>query len=337
MFNRLFAGRSAAEKSDDDAPAREKAAAPGWFEKLKSSLSKTRESFVGRCRSLFKRFKKIDEDFWEELEEILYTSDVGVYTTRKILDHMRTAVKEQKIREPEALMEFLKEDMAGALGGADAKPLNLAPSGLTVIMVVGVNGTGKTTSIAKLAHRLKGEGKTVMLSAADTFRAAAIDQLEIWAGRLGVELVKHREGADPAAVVYDSVKAATARGVDVLIVDTAGRLHSKVNLMEELKKVMRVISREIDGAPHETLLVLDATTGQNAWTQAQLFNEAVGVTGIVLAKLDGTAKGGIVLGISSELSIPVKFIGLGEGIDDLREFVPGAFLDALFESGEETP
>jgi fused signal recognition particle receptor len=343
MFSRLFQGKAPAEKRDEDlaAPSARKApdqtALPDqtkkspsqWLEKLKESLTRTRESFIGRCRTLFKKFKKIDEEFWEELEEILYTADVGVYTTEKILNDMRKAVKEKKISEPEGLILFLKEEMSRVLG-AEAKGLSFAPAGPTVIMVVGVNGTGKTTTIGKLAHRLKGEGRKVILSASDTFRAAAIDQLESWANRLGIDLIKHREGADPAAVVFDSMKAAVSRGADVLIIDTAGRLHSKVNLMEELKKVRRVVSRELEGAPHEVLLVLDATTGQNAWTQAQMFRQAAQITGIVLAKLDGTAKGGIVLGIMSDLGIPVKFIGLGEGIEDLRPFEPSSFIEALF-------
>jgi fused signal recognition particle receptor len=298
-----------------------------WIDNLKTGLTRTRESFIARVKNIF-RLSKIDDELWEELESILISADAGVVTTERIIREMRAVVRERSLKDPEELTEALKERMALALG--EPKGLNTADGGLLVILVVGVNGTGKTTSIAKLAHKFKEDGKKVMVAAADTFRAAATEQLEIWAARVNFEVVSHREGADPAAVVFDSISAARARKADVLIVDTAGRLQTRVNLMEELKKVRRIIAREIPGAPHETLLVLDATTGQNALQQARLFGAASDVSGIVLAKLDGTAKGGIVLAISSELGIPVKFIGLGEKIEDLREFDPRSFLEALF-------
>jgi fused signal recognition particle receptor len=304
--------------------------------KLKEGLKKTREGFVGKMTRLFSFLKKIDEEFWDELEEIMISADVGVGTTEKIMADLRDKVKKEKIKEPGELLIALKADIEEILAGRGGE-LNKSAEPPTVILVVGVNGTGKTTSIAKLAARLKGEGGKVIVAAADTFRAAAIDQLQIWANRLGIDLIKHKEGADPAAVCFDALSAAKARNADYLIIDTAGRLHSKANLMEELKKVKRVIGREIPDAPHETLLVLDATTGQNALVQARTFMECADVTGLFLAKLDGTAKGGIVVGIADELSIPVKFIGLGEKLEDIREFKPAEFLDALFEGAQESP
>jgi fused signal recognition particle receptor len=305
------------------------------FNKLKEGLQKTREGFVGKMTRLFSFWKKIDEEFWDELEEIMISADVGVGTTEKIMTDLRDKVKKEKIKEPGELLVALKANIAEILAGK-AGVLNKSAEPPTVILVVGVNGTGKTTSIAKLTARLRSEGGKVIMAAADTFRAAAIDQLQIWANRLGVDLIKHKEGADPAAVCFDALSAAKARNADYLIIDTAGRLHSKANLMEELKKVKRVIGREIPGAPHETLLVLDATTGQNALLQARTFMESADVTGLFLAKLDGTAKGGIVIGIADELSIPVKFIGLGEKLEDIREFIPADFLDALFEGAQES-
>jgi len=302
--------------------------------RFKTGLSRTRENLVGKVQGLLRRWGRIDEAFWEELEEILLEADVGVNFTQTILEDLRRVVKERHITEAADLQEVLRELMAARLSSGIAQ-LNLAPQGLTVILMVGVNGTGKTTSIAKLAYRLKGSGRAVILAAGDTFRAAAIDQLEIWSGRLGIDCIKHREGADPAAVVFDGISAAKARNADVLIVDTAGRLQTKVNLMEELKKIKRVIAREVPGAPHEVILVLDATTGQNALVQARMFTQAVEVTGLILAKLDGTAKGGIVLGISEELGIPVKFVGLGEGIGDLEPFDSAVFLEAIFSKGED--
>lgn len=305
------------------------------FQKLRDGLNKTRESFVGKISKLFSIFKKIDDEFWDELEEIMIAADVGVTTTEKLMDKLKDKVKKEKIKEPPEVLEALKEDLAEIMRGKGGE-LAKSDDGVTVIVAVGVNGTGKTTSIAKLTHKLKSEGHKVLLAAADTFRAAAIDQLQIWANRLGVDLIKHKDGSDPAAVCFDALSAAKARHCDYCIIDTAGRLHSKANLMEELRKVRKVIAREVPDAPHETLLVLDATTGQNALIQAKTFAELIDVSGIVLTKLDGTAKGGIVIAIADELSIPVKFIGLGEKLEDLRVFDPMEFLNALFESGEKT-
>lgn len=304
-----------------------------FFEQLKSGLSKTRENFVFKMTKLFTFWKKIDENFWDELEEIMLSADVGAVTAGGILEHMREQAKKEHITEPIKLLEYMKEYMSSLLQNSSA-PIAEASAPPTVILIVGVNGTGKTTSIAKLAHMLKQQGKKVMLAAADTFRAAAIDQLQIWADMLGIDLIKHKEGADPAAVCFDALSAARARGVDYLLIDTAGRLHSKSNLMEELKKITRVITREVPGAPHEIFLVVDATAGQNALIQARTFSQISPVTGIILAKLDGTAKGGVVIGIASELNIPVKYIGLGEKITDLQPFEPENFLDALFNVEE---
>lgn len=301
----------------------------GFFSKLKEGLTKTRQGFVGKIENLVSMGRKIDEEFYEELEELLIQADVGVNTAIELVENLRKEVKARKIEDSEELKGVLKELIAGIMGTEEFS-LNLH-SRPAVFIVVGVNGVGKTTTIGKLAHNLQAEGKKVLLAAGDTFRAAAIDQLEIWGSRVGCDVIKHKEGADPAAVVFDAVQAAKARNIDVLIVDTAGRLHTKVNLMEELKKVFRVITRELPDAPNEVLLVLDANTGQNAISQAKLFGQACGTTGIVLTKLDGTAKGGVVIGIKSELDIPVKYIGIGEQIDDLKEFNPQDFVDALFE------
>jgi len=300
----------------------------GFFSKLKEGLAKTRHGFVEKIENLVSGGKKIDEELYEELEEVLIQADVGVNTAVELVEDLRKAVRDRKVEDSSELKDILKELISDRLGSGDEGiNLNGHPA---VVVVIGVNGAGKTTTIGKLAYNLKQQGKRVLLAAGDTFRAAAIDQLEIWSGRTGCELIKHKEGADPAAVVYDAIQAAKARNVDVLIVDTAGRLHTKINLMEELKKVFRVISREIQRDPDEVFLVLDATTGQNAISQAKLFNEAAGITGIILTKLDGTAKGGVIIGIKSELDIPVKYIGIGEKIDDLKEFRPGEFADALF-------
>jgi len=306
----------------------------GWFARLKDGLSRTRKTFVFKMKGLFRMRNVIDEEFWEELEEILLTADVGLETTKFIVDQMREAIDEHYISEPAHLFEVLKEKLIAVM---EEKPavLNLKEGDLSVIVVVGVNGTGKTTSIAKIANRLMLEGKTVMIAAADTFRAAAIEQLEIWAKKIGIEIIKHREGADPAAVVFDAITAAKARKADVLIIDTAGRLHSKVNLMKELEKINRVITRIIPDGPHETLLVLDATTGQNALIQAKTFSQSVTLSGLVLTKLDGTAKGGIIIGIVHELGIPVKFIGVGEGVLDLKQFDAKSFLEALFAEDDD--
>lgn len=308
-----------------------------WFEAVAKGLDKTRSGLVNKVASLFRMHGKVDEALWEELEDILITSDVGTAATERIIGQLREIVKEKKLTTAEPLLEEMRTILGGVLNydGGDVPsepvdPLNIQEGRLNVILMVGVNGTGKTTSTAKLTHRLKSKGHKVILAAADTFRAAAIDQLLVWGNRLGVDVIHQNEGSDPAAVVFDAVNAAKARKADVLIVDTAGRLHSKVNLMEELRKIRRILTREIPDAPHETLLVLDATTGQNAVNQARTFNEVANLTGLVLAKLDGTAKGGIVVAISQEFQIPVKYIGLGEKIEDLQVFHPKPFLSALF-------
>ncbi|WP_124727623.1 signal recognition particle-docking protein FtsY [Staphylospora marina] len=300
-------------------------------QKFVSGLGKTSSSFVGAITDLFSR-SRIDEELYEELEEILIGADVGVQTTMELTDRLRREVKERKIKDPAELKPVLMELVGEMLPTApEATRLRENPDGLTVFLFVGVNGVGKTTTIGKLAHRYKNEGKKVVLAAGDTFRAGAIEQLETWGQRAGVDVIKHQAGADPAAVIYDGIQAARARKADILLCDTAGRLQNKVNLMEELKKVHRVIRRELPDAPHETLLVLDATTGQNAMVQAKQFGEATEVTGIVLTKLDGTAKGGIVIAISRELGIPVKLVGLGEKPDDLQNFDGEQFLHALFK------
>ncbi len=300
----------------------------GFFEKLKEGLKKTKEAVFKQVTSLFSRYTVIDDDLYEELEEILITSDVGVGTTEQILESLQEAVRRDKITEPEQARIALMQILAEMIG--EGEPLNLSTTP-SVVLVIGVNGVGKTTSIAKIANLLKKDGKKVMLAAADTFRAAAIDQIAVWADRVGVELIRHDEGSDPASVVYDAVSAAKSRGADVLIVDTAGRLHNKKNLMDELAKINRVISRELPDAARETLLILDATTGQNAVIQASEFKNAANITGLVLTKLDGTAKGGIVFSIKRELDIPVKFIGVGEQMDDLQVFHADEFVKAMFE------
>ena len=300
----------------------------GFFEKLKAGLSKTKNAVFGRLDGLFKSFSKVDEELLEELEEILITADVGVNVTESILDSLREKIRKEKITDPMEVKAALQVLLREKVGEGEALDLSTSPS---VILVIGVNGVGKTTSIAKIANLLKKDGKSVLLAAADTFRAAAIDQLGVWADRVGVELIRHGEGSDPAAVVFDALSAAKKRGTDVVIVDTAGRLHNKKNLMDELAKINRVIERETPGASRETLLVLDATTGQNAVLQAKEFKNAAPLTGLVLTKLDGTAKGGIVFSIKEELGIPVKFICVGEQIDDLQYFVADDFVSALFE------
>ena len=299
-----------------------------FFDKLKAGLSKTKDALFGKVKDLFINMREVDEDLFDELEEILITADVGVAGTEMILEKLRYIVKAEKITESERVYEELKKIIAEMIGDGDG--LNLSGE-LSVILVIGVNGVGKTTSIAKIANNLKNDGKKVVLAAADTFRAAAIDQLQIWADRIGVDIIKHGEGSDPAAVVYDAVNAAKAKRADVLIVDTAGRLHNKKNLMDELAKINRVISREAPDACRETLLVLDATTGQNAVIQAKEFKNAAEITGLVLTKLDGTAKGGIIISIKEELGIPVKYIGVGEKADDMQPFIAEEFVRALFE------
>jgi fused signal recognition particle receptor len=304
----------------------------GFLKKLREGLSRTREGFVRRIDQAIRRYDRIDEDLLEEIETILLQTDVGVETTLKIIDGLRARAVETRTKNPADLQNLLREEMIRILDYPAPAETTGAGSGLHVIMVVGVNGTGKTTTIGKMAARYRAEGRRVLLAAGDTFRAAAIEQLEVWAGRAGVDLVRHQQGADPAAVVFDAMQAAMARGVDILIIDTAGRLHTKTNLMEELKKVKRILSKQMEGAPHETLIVLDGTTGQNALSQAKIFGEALGgLTGIVLTKLDGTARGGIVLSISDQLGIPVRMIGVGEDVDDLQPFDARAFVDALFD------
>ncbi|MCX7657440.1 MAG: signal recognition particle-docking protein FtsY [Oscillospiraceae bacterium] len=300
----------------------------GFFEKIKEGLKKTKESMMKQVELVINSFTKIDEDFFEELEETLIVSDVGVSASSEICSELRKKVKERGITDPGEIKGLLKEIILGMLGEDTPLELSSKPS---VVLVIGVNGVGKTTTIGKLCARLKEDGKSVIVAAADTFRAAAIDQLEVWTKRAGVDIVKHGEGSDPAAVVYDALEAAKARGVDVVIIDTAGRLHNKKNLMDELAKISRIIRSKAEGCSLEVLLVLDATTGQNAVSQAKQFKEAAGITGIVLTKLDGTAKGGIVISIASDLEVPVKLVGVGEKIEDLQPFNSKDFVDALFE------
>ena len=301
----------------------------GFFYKLKKGLAKTRETITNKIEKLVIGYADIDDDLLDELEEILIMADVGVNTTEKLMESVRKGIKKKEINTPEDLKPFLQARISELLANGSDET-RVAAEGPTVLLVIGVNGVGKTTTIGKLASYYKGQGKSVMLAAADTFRAAAIDQLEVWGERTGTRVIRHEEGSDPAAVAYDAVKAAKARNIDVLLIDTAGRLQTKTNLMEELKKINRVIQREIPDAPHETLLVLDATTGQNAISQANIFTKAAPISGVVLTKLDGTAKGGVVIGIKAELSMPVKWIGVGEGVDDLRPFVAEDFARALF-------
>lgn len=311
------------EESEDAPDKRE-----GFFSKLKNGLKKTKDGFVNKVELLINSFTKIDEEFFDELEETLILSDIGAETSLEICDKLRAAVKRTGATDPAEVKELLREIIAEILTGDNELRLETKPS---VIMVIGVNGAGKTTTIGKLAAHLKRSGKRVIVAAADTFRAAAIDQLNVWTDRAGVELVKQTEGSDPAAVVFDAISAAKARGADVVLCDTAGRLHNKKNLMEELKKIARVVSRELPEASTEILLVLDATTGQNAVNQAKLFGESAEISGIVLTKLDGTAKGGIIIPIKNELGIPVKLVGVGEKIDDLQPFIPEDYVRALFE------
>ncbi len=304
----------------------------GFFSKIKAGLAKTRSQLADNISSVIKSFTKIDEDLFEELEEILVLSDIGCVTAQQICDELRTRVKKDGIKEPDEIRSLLKTVIAQMIEGDSSLKLNTSPS---IILVIGVNGVGKTTTIGKLAARLKAEGKNVVLGAADTFRAAAIEQLEVWAQRAGVHIVKGVEGSDPAAVVFDTIASAKARGADVIICDTAGRLHNKKNLMDELAKINRIIDRELDGADKETLLVLDATTGQNAVSQAREFKNVADISGIVLTKLDGTARGGVVLAIKNELQIPVKFVGVGESIDDLMPFSAEEFSSGIIETEEE--
>ena len=301
------------------------------FEKLKESLSKTHQGFVEKIDQLLTGRKSIDQDLLDELEGLLFSADLGVKTSSQLIEGVQTGLKRGELQEPERVKDFIRQEILRILQMGE-KPLSIDFSQTKpfLFMVVGVNGVGKTTTIAKIAHQYSSQGKKVLIGAADTFRAAAVEQLEVWATRVRADVIKHSKGSDPSAVAFDSVHAAIARNVDLVFIDTAGRLHTKVNLMEELKKVKRIIAREYPGAPHEILLVLDATTGQNAISQAKLFHEAIGVTGIALAKLDGTAKGGIIIGITDELKIPIRYIGVGEGMDDLREFNASEFVQALF-------
>jgi fused signal recognition particle receptor len=306
-------------------------------EKYKDGLEKTRTSFTSKVNDLIARYRKVDEDFFEELEDLLLQADVGFETVMQLMDDLRFEVQRRNVKDTEGIQTAISEKLVDIYRKGDAGEggLNMQEDGPTVILLVGVNGVGKTTTIGKLAHRFIGEGKTVMLAAGDTFRAGAIDQLQVWGDRVGAEVIRQAENSDPAAVMYDAVRAAKNRKVDVLICDTAGRLQNKVNLMNELEKVHRVIGRELPGAPHETLLALDATTGQNALIQAETFKGATDVTGIVLTKLDGTAKGGIVLAIRNKLGIPVKFVGLGEGMEDLQPFDAERYVYGLFAEGLE--
>ncbi len=300
----------------------------GFFSKIKESLSKTKQNISDGLNELFANFRKVDEAFLEELEEILLLADVGFETTEKIIEELRHVAKLEKIENAETLKNRLADIITEMMSGGNELNINTKPS---VIIVVGVNGVGKTTTIGKLANMLKNEGKKVIIAAADTFRAAAIEQVEIWAQRSDIDLVKHRDGSDPAAVVFDAVQAAKARGADVVICDTAGRLHNKKNLMDELSKIARVADRELPGCDRETLLVVDATTGQNAVEQAKNFKEATDITGVVLTKLDSTAKGGVTIAVKEVTGVPVKLVGLGEQIDDLKIFDPADFAKALIE------
>lgn len=300
-----------------------------FFNKLKEGLDKTRKGITDKIDDLFNNYGEIDEDLFDELEEILVMADVGVPTAHKLIDRLRDELKVRKVKEASQVKEVFKDVVEAMLRENNNEPFHVGDVP-TIVMVIGVNGVGKTTSIGKIAHHIKSEGKSVLIAAADTFRAAAIEQLMIWGDRVGVNVIHQSEGSDPAAVIFDAIQSAKSKKIDVLICDTAGRLHNKVNLMNELAKVFRVIDREYPEAKKEVLLVLDATTGQNAIQQAKVFNEAAKISGIVLTKLDGTAKGGVVMAINSELDIPVKLIGVGEGIEDLQNFEPREFVEALF-------
>lgn len=322
----IFFKKKDKEKKDN---AQEKT--EGMFQRLKQGLSKTRSSFTGRLDRLFLGKKEITEELLDELEEILFTSDIGVATTQELINSVREKVARKELKNPKKLKIALKDHILSFLDAPAKEQPEPAPGEPWVILVVGVNGVGKTTTIGKTAHNFKSQGKNVMLVAADTFRAAAVEQLGIWGERAEADVIKQSTGSDPSAVVFDALTAAISRKTDVVLIDTAGRLHTKTNLMEELKKVARVTAKNLPGAPHEVWLVLDATTGQNAISQAEMFNKAIGVTDIILTKLDGTAKGGIVVGISHQLGIPIKYIGIGEKIEDLRPFDPQDFVKAMFD------
>ena len=326
------APESAGEETTENTPEQEKGR-PSFFRRLAEKLSKTREAFTYQLDNLFLGRREIDAELFDDLEELLITADLGVATTRELLDHARRRVHRKELSDPESLKQALKEKIKSFISDyqRDAE-LVMPESGPFVIMVVGVNGVGKTTTIGKIAHKFVRAGRSVMLVAGDTFRAAAVSQLQIWGERNGVHVVARADGADPSSVVYDAMDIARANSYDVVLVDTAGRLHTQSNLMEELKKIKRVMGKRMDGAPHEVMLVIDATTGQNGISQAKLFHEAVGLTGITLTKLDGTAKGGIVANICREMKTPIRFIGVGEKVEDLRDFDPDEFIEALFES-----
>ena len=302
-----------------------------FYERLRQGLSKTRSGLTGRLDQLIFGKKEIDADLLDELEEILFTSDLGVATTQELIDLVQAAVARKELDDPEKLKAALKEHIHAFLHVPAAEHQSPGPGEPLIIMVIGVNGVGKTTTIGKAAHQFKAQGKSVMLVAADTFRAAAIEQLSIWGERVGAEVIKQKTGSDPSAVVFDAIAAAQAREIDVVLIDTAGRLHTKTNLMDELEKIKRVAGRKLPAAPHQVWLVLDATTGQNALSQAEMFHKALGITDIILTKLDGTAKGGIVVGICHQLGLPIGFIGIGERLDDLRPFDASEFVDALFD------
>jgi len=332
-FN-IFKKKSVPEKKDSEKNEPEKNSETkkidnSLFSKLKTGLSKTRAVLNTDINELFVAAKEIDEDLFEELEELLVTSDLGMDITMEMMDRIRKKAK--RLKTADELKQVLKEELVALFPDTPATAIETLPAPPHVIMMVGVNGTGKTTTLGKLAMKYTRQGKKVLIAAADTFRAAAIEQVEVWADRAGASVVRHKEGADPAAVAYDAVEAAIARGVDIVLVDTAGRLHTQKNLMEELKKIKRSIHKKLITAPHEVLMVLDATTGQNAISQAKRFHEAVGITQIALTKLDGTAKGGIVAGIASTMGLPISYIGVGEGIDDLQEFDSQQFINALFD------
>jgi fused signal recognition particle receptor len=335
LFSKIAGGEAAdeitsAEITELKSPSEQDKPKSGFFERLKQGLSKTSDALVGGIDRLLLGKKEIDADTLEELEEILISADIGVTTTVELVRGLQQKLNRDELKDGEALRRSLKEEILAKIAPY-AIPLQPDGQAPFVILVIGVNGVGKTTTIGKLASRYALEGKKVLIAAADTFRAAAADQLAIWADRAGVDIIRHKEGADPSAVVFDGCKAALARGADIMIVDTAGRLHTKVNLMEELKKIHRIIDREIPGSPHETLLVLDAGTGQNAISQAKIFKESAAVSGLALTKLDGTAKGGVVVAVCSELKLPLRLIGIGESIEDLRDFEPRQFVDALFQ------
>ena len=304
----------------------------GFFDKLKNGLTKTKDAFFGQVNDVLKSFRRVDEDLLEELEELLICADMGAETAMSVVDELREKIKEDKITGADTVKDALKEILRDHIGEGEPLKLETTPS---VILVIGVNGVGKTTSIGKISAHLKSQGKKVIVAAADTFRAAAIDQLAVWCDRAGVDLIRQNEGGDPAAVVFDAASAAKKRGADVLIIDTAGRLHNKKNLMDELAKIDRVIERELPGTSRETMLVLDSTTGQNAVIQAKEFMQAAKITGLILTKLDGTAKGGAVFSIKKMLGIPVKFIGVGEQMEDMQPFDSAMFVDALFEGDED--